>query len=135
MALVLYDVTKRSTFNNVAAWLKDLKEFGAESTSVMIVGSKADEEGIREVSHDEGMALATANGFMFTETSAVSGLNVELAFVTPAKLVMERVTQGYYDLSSDVSNTQSIGVKAAGDLVTRLSTEYVEPVPKKKCKC
>jgi GTPase KRas len=46
----------------------------------MLVGNKADRSTEREISIAEGRALATDLGCLFTETSAKTCSNVELAF-------------------------------------------------------
>jgi small GTP-binding protein len=137
VALIVYDVTKRSTFDNMRSWIREIKEFGTCDTVLMVVGNKADEEGVREVATEEGMQMANEFGLKFTETSAVSGLGVELAFSAPAATVMERVSAGYYDLTNDVSTKQSTGIKkASAESSTRLESVYeFPPRVNSKCRC
>jgi GTPase SAR1 family protein len=136
--LVVYDVTKRSTFDNIRSWMKEIKEFGTSDAVLMVVGNKADEEGVREVTAEEGQQLAQELGFNFAETSAVSGLNVELAFTSPAATVMERVSAGYYDLTNEVSNRQFAGIKqASAESSTKVVSGFYELPPpiRSKCRC
>mmetsp|Transcript_28066 Transcript_28066/g.50271 ORF Transcript_28066/g.50271 Transcript_28066/m.50271 type:complete len:213 (+) Transcript_28066:793-1431(+) len=130
-ALVMYDITKRQTFDNIKAWLNELSEFGSQTTTSIVIGSKADDEENREVSYTEGKHLAEQHGLAFIETSAVTGLNIDNAFTVPAKQIMDKVEQGFYDLSSDTT-----GIRAAGNLSSSLSTEtFVPDLKKKKCAC
>ena len=41
-ALVLYDITKRKTFENLDKWIKELKENADPDVIVMLVGNKVD---------------------------------------------------------------------------------------------
>ncbi|KAL0476543.1 Ras-related protein Rab [Acrasis kona] len=79
-ALVVYDVTKRSTFENVKRWLKDVKEHADENVVAIIVGNKIDLAQARIVSTEEGKELAERQGVAFIETSALSATNIEEAF-------------------------------------------------------
>ena len=40
--LIVYDITKRSTFDNISTWLKDLKELADEKCIIALVGNKLD---------------------------------------------------------------------------------------------
>eukprot|EP00042_Codosiga_hollandica_P054734 m.748121 g.748121 ORF g.748121 m.748121 type:complete len:192 (+) comp58970_c1_seq18:463-1038(+) len=63
----------------VSTWLQLVRET-APSPPILLAGNKTDEDSRRVVSTDEGRAFAAANGFMFVETSALTGANVEAAF-------------------------------------------------------
>ena len=56
----------------------------------------------REVSFAEGQAFARKNNIMFFETSAKTALNVEEAFLSNAKHILENIEKGEYDLSNEV---------------------------------
>ena len=57
-ALLVYDITKRETFTNVARWLRELRLFREESVVVVLVGNKCDLEAQREVPKEEGGSFA-----------------------------------------------------------------------------
>ncbi len=78
-AFVMYDITRRQTFQNVTHWHKDLKE-SLEDVPVVLIGNKIDLEGQREVSTEEGRALAQELKASFIETSAKTGENVKDTF-------------------------------------------------------
>ena len=40
--MLVYDVTKRITFDNIRAWLKDTHDYGNENIVLILVGNKAD---------------------------------------------------------------------------------------------
>eukprot|EP00871_Galdieria_phlegrea_P001647 jgi/Galph1/2483/GphlegSOOS_G1141.1 len=80
-ALLVYDITKRSTLDNVERWLKELRDHVDTQIVVMLVGNKCDLRHLREVSVEEGKRMAEKEGMLFLETSALDSTNVEEAFV------------------------------------------------------
>ncbi len=48
-ALVVYDITKPNSFQNVEKWLKELRDHGAEDMILMLIGNKSDLEKDRQV--------------------------------------------------------------------------------------
>ncbi|XP_068610452.1 ras-related protein Rab-26-like [Brachionichthys hirsutus] len=83
--LLLYDVTNKASFDNIRAWLTEIHEYAQQDVVVMLLGNKADSTHDRVVRREEGENLAKEFGVPFMETSARSGLNVELAFTAVAK--------------------------------------------------
>ncbi|XP_043699280.1 ras-related protein RABA6a-like [Telopea speciosissima] len=80
-ALLVYDITRRSTFDNLAKWLREIREFGDSDMVILMVGNKTDLGHAREISEEEGQRLAEKEGLCFMETSALENLNVEEAFL------------------------------------------------------
>ncbi|CAF1699713.1 hypothetical protein Bca4012_001780 [Brassica carinata] len=79
-ALVVYDISRRSTFESVARWLDELKTHSDTTVARMLVGNKCDLDNMRAVSVEEGKALAETQGLFFMETSALDSTNVKTAF-------------------------------------------------------
>uniref|UniRef100_A0A3P8WVX0 small monomeric GTPase n=1 Tax=Cynoglossus semilaevis TaxID=244447 RepID=A0A3P8WVX0_CYNSE len=73
--LLLYDVTNKASFDNIRAWLTEIHEYAQQNVVVMLLGNK-----VRQLEF----------GVPFMETSAKSGLNVELAFTAVAKELKHR---------------------------------------------
>uniref|UniRef100_A0A4W4E0G9 small monomeric GTPase n=1 Tax=Electrophorus electricus TaxID=8005 RepID=A0A4W4E0G9_ELEEL len=88
--LLLYDVTNKASFDNIQAWLTEIHEFAKEDVVLILLGNKADATHERVVKREEGEKLAKEFGVPFIETSAKSGLNVELAFTAVAKELKHR---------------------------------------------
>ncbi|XP_069012239.1 ras-related protein Rab-26 [Embiotoca jacksoni] len=88
--LLLYDVTNKASFDNIRAWLTEIHEYAQQDVVVMLLGNKADSTHDRAVKREEGEKLAKEFGVPFMETSARSGLNVELAFTAAAKELKHR---------------------------------------------
>lgn len=57
-ALVVYDVTRRETFNNVVTWLEEARNNGNQQMTMILVGNKSDMHQLRQVTEEEGRALA-----------------------------------------------------------------------------
>ncbi|XP_037543103.1 ras-related protein Rab-17-like [Nematolebias whitei] len=73
-ALVVYDICKRETFLRARLWIRELqKHYVPGSTVLWLVGNKADLDQDRQVSAQEGQNVAEEDGLSFTETSALSG--------------------------------------------------------------
>ncbi|KAL9662738.1 hypothetical protein QQ045_027572 [Rhodiola kirilowii] len=79
-ALVVFDITRRSTFESVKRWLDELSTHSDIKIATMLVGNKCDLNNIREVSIEEGKELAEEEGLFFMETSALDSTNVTAAF-------------------------------------------------------
>ncbi|MBA0873502.1 hypothetical protein Goshw_002991 [Gossypium schwendimanii] len=79
-ALLVYDVTRHVTFENVERWLKELRGHTDSNIVIMLVGNKADLRHLRAVSTDDAKAFAERENTFFMETSALESMNVENAF-------------------------------------------------------
>lgn len=69
---MVYDITRRSTYNHLNSWLADTKNLINPSTVIFLIGNKADMEESREVTFDEANEFANANGLLFMECSAAT---------------------------------------------------------------
>ncbi|XP_067673032.1 ras-related protein Rab-26-like isoform X5 [Haliotis asinina] len=83
--LLLYDVTNKASFDNIRAWLAEINEYAQEDVVIMLLGNKADIAGERVIRREDGERLAKEYGVAFMETSAKTGMNVELAFMAVAR--------------------------------------------------
>jgi Ras-related protein Rab-11A len=79
-ALLVYDITKHVTYENVERWLKELRDHADSNIVIMLVGNKSDLKHLRGVSTDDAQAFAEKEGLSFIETSALESTNVEKAF-------------------------------------------------------
>ncbi|CAI0440141.1 unnamed protein product [Linum tenue] len=84
-ALVVYDISRRQTFESIGRWLNELHTHSDMNVVTILVGNKSDLKEAREVTTAEGKALAEAQGLFFMETSALDSSNVTAAFETVVK--------------------------------------------------
>jgi small GTP-binding protein len=87
-ALLVYDISKHTTFESVEKWLKELRDHADPSIVIMLVGNKSDLRHLRNVPTEEAKQFAQRHSLSFIETSALSNTNVESAFQT--------ILQGFY---------------------------------------
>jgi len=99
-ALVVYDISRRTTFDSVSRWLQELNTHSDTTVAKMLVGNKSDLGNIRDVSVEEGKNLAEAEGLFFMETSALDSTNVKTAF----EIVIKEI---YNNVSRKVLNSDS----------------------------
>lgn len=79
-ALLVYDIAKHLTYENVERWLRELRDHADQNIVIMLVGNKSDLRHLRAVSMDDAKTFAERNGLSFIETSALDSTNVETAF-------------------------------------------------------
>lgn len=79
-ALLVYDISKHVTFENVERWLKELRDHAEQNIVIMLVGNKSDLRHKRAVTTEDAMAFAEANNLAFIETSALDSTGVDEAF-------------------------------------------------------
>ncbi|XP_031119981.1 ras-related protein Rab11B-like [Ipomoea triloba] len=92
-ALVVYDVTRHATFENVEGWLKELRDQSDQNIFIMLVGNKADLHHLRAISTEDAKAFAEKEGIFFMETSALESLNVENAFTELLTQILRKVVE------------------------------------------
>uniref|UniRef100_H3BLG3 small monomeric GTPase n=1 Tax=Mus musculus TaxID=10090 RepID=H3BLG3_MOUSE len=88
--LLLYDITNKDSFDNIQAWLTEIQEYAQQDVVLMLLGNKVDSTQDRVVKREDGEKLAKEYGLPFMETSARTGLNVDLAFTAIAKELKQR---------------------------------------------
>jgi len=113
-ALLVYDITRRATYNHLTSWLTDARNLTNPNTVIMMIGNKKDSEDQRDVSYEEASNFAKENGLIFLETSAKTGENVEEAFLKTAKLIFQSVQDGSVDVSTDAGITKKTPVPPSG---------------------
>ncbi|PPS17963.1 hypothetical protein GOBAR_AA02592 [Gossypium barbadense] len=65
-ALLVYDITRRETFNHLASWLEDARQHANPNMTIMLIGNKSDLSHRRAVSKEEGEQFAKENGPFFS---------------------------------------------------------------------
>ena len=109
-ALIVYDITRRQSFENLINWIEDCKNSSPKTVFMVLIGNKCDLEKNREVSEEEGREFAEKYGMLFFETSAKTGKNVEEVFKESTKIIAQKIKENYYDLEN-----QSCGIKKGNE--------------------
>ena len=86
----MYDVTDQDSFNNVKTWLHEIDRYANENVEKLLVGNKADLTAKKVVSYETAKEFADSLGIEFVETSAKNSTNVETAFMTMAREIMQK---------------------------------------------
>jgi GTPase KRas protein len=85
--MLVYSIASRATFDRLEVFHPSVQKKG--DPVFMLVGNKLDKAFEREVSKDEGAALARQFGCEFIETSAKTAQNVERAFTNFVRAVRQ----------------------------------------------
>jgi len=96
--LLVFDLKARSTFDEVSAWLKDIRSLCEPDVCVMLIGNKSDLASSRQVTLAEAEDFARLNNIKYMETSALSGSNIKEAF---------------YKVASDIHRKKKVSSTAA----------------------
>ncbi|PSR86315.1 Ras-related protein like [Actinidia chinensis var. chinensis] len=113
-ALIVYDISRRTTFDSVKRWLEELNTHCDTTVARMLVGNKCDLENIRDVSIDDGKSVAEEEGLFFIETSALDSTNVIASF----EIVIREI---YNNISRKVLNSDSYKAELSVNRVSLVS--------------
>ncbi|THF99815.1 hypothetical protein TEA_028007 [Camellia sinensis var. sinensis] len=102
-ALLVYDITRRETFNHLASWLEDARQHANANMTIMLIGNKSDLAHRRAVSTEEGEQFAKEHGLIFMEASAKTAQNVEEAFISTAATIYKKIQDGVFDISNELN--------------------------------
>ncbi|KAI3898040.1 hypothetical protein MKW92_011553 [Papaver armeniacum] len=101
-ALLVYDITRRETFNHLASWLEDVRQHTDANMTIMLIGNKCDLARRRAVSTEEGEQFAKEHGLIFMEVSAKTAQNVGEAFISTATTIYKKIQEGVFDISNQL---------------------------------
>lgn len=132
-AIIVFDLTKRNTFNGVQNWIKELKTHGNEETEIIILGNKSDLSNEREIS-EEDIKSEIKNKYKYFEVSAKSGNNISLAFDELKKLIMHNLKNKDNNLINNIpelkkrklSKKEKKEAKSLDDIDRNLKTKDVK---------
>ena len=109
-AVLVFDVTKKETFELIWTWLADIKENNKMDIGKILLGNKADLESEREVSKEEGENLAGQLHCKYYETSAKTGQNIIDALDEIAKITYSQWEKTHENRHSiRISSAASVG--------------------------
>jgi len=85
--ILVYSIASRATFERLEVFRQAMLKVKRHRPVFMLVGNKCDKQYEREVSREEGAAMARDFGCRFLETSAKTAQNVEKLFTDLVRLL------------------------------------------------
>ena len=99
--VLAYDVCNMDSFKHIPVWLQEAKRhIEPHQATFILVGCKTDLAvgNNREVTTEQGQALADYHNIPFMETSAKLGINVEEAFTVISEDIYNKLDRGEYQV-------------------------------------
>ena len=86
LAIIAYAIDNENSYNNIEAWLNEIKSQANPETKVFLIGNKVDLGNARKVQTETARQFSKDHGFhYFIETSAKTGFNAQNVFIQAAK--------------------------------------------------
>lgn len=123
VAVVVYDITNRASFQNTSKWVDDVRAERGNDVIIVLVGNKTDLNDKRQVTTEEAEKRAQEFNVMFIETSAKAGHNVKTLF--------KKIAQALPGMDKDA---QQDGTTAANKTID-VSTQNQQSEESSGCKC
>jgi GTPase SAR1 family protein len=155
MIFIVYDISDRNSFKNIAVWISFIKSVNKDSSILVLVGNKTDLK--REISQNEAKELAKKENMIFFEVSAKNGDNIENMFYScitelpffsqldiedKPKFIQEliknnknRNSSSLLDDFGQMDAKSNLGLKQNGKNKKNLEEKIIEEKIKKKCYC
>jgi Ras-related protein Rab-2A len=94
--LLVFDVTKRESFEHLSGFLSDATRYNNTRASIIVVSTKCDRDDLREVTEEEAKRFVTQHNLAgYVETSAKTDVKVEECFEATARHVVDRIRSGH----------------------------------------
>ena len=122
--ILVYDITKKDTFDLIQGWIVDINENNKENIGKVLLGNKLDLVGQREVLKDDAQGLANKLGCKLFEVSAKTGENINEALDEIA-----RASYDYYKKYKELEKRNPIRISSNSQNTNNNNEEN----DKKKC--
>ena len=130
LAIMVYSITNKESFEHVDIWLKELKSHSNPDAKVFLVGNKNDLEENRQITTQEAKEFANQLGFnYFCESSAKTGFNARKVFIRAAKILYDD-----YQMYREKNQIDQSSTSFRQSFVS-ISDEDKESIRKKQCGC
>jgi Ras-related protein Rab-11A len=135
--MLVYDITKRPSFDHVARWVEELRAHADNSIVITLIGNKADLVDQRAVPTEDAIEFAENQGLFFSETSALSGDNVDTAFFRLLEEIYGVVSKKTLERGTAKSNGgDAAGLKGSKiDIISGAELEISEMKKLSTCSC
>jgi Ras-related protein Rab-2A len=101
LAIIIYSVTNKNSFQHVENWIKELKINSDKNIKTILVGNKCDLVKERKISYEEGENLKKKHKLdYFMEASAKTGNNAKNILIEAAKILYK----GYSEIKTNEEN-------------------------------
>ena len=104
-AMIVYDVTSKSTFDNVDKWCNELRMKGSSNINIIMIGNKTDLKDNIVINSDESQEKGKFLQIPVMETSAFDSTNVKEAFY----LLIQEMYLSF--INKDKNNAKSDNIK------------------------
>ena len=88
---IVYDITDEQSFNNVLKWCQEIDRYSTCKVIKILIGNKIDLKSKQVISSKQIKKLADSMNIEFFETSAKTGVNVDIIFTTLCKLIENNI--------------------------------------------
>ncbi|XP_051130202.1 ras-related protein RABB1c-like [Andrographis paniculata] len=102
-ALLVFDITRRKTFDDLTSWLEDARRDASPYMTIMLVGNKSDLADRRVVSVEEAEQFAKEHGLIYIEASAKTAHNIDKAFVKTTSTIYKKIQDGIFDVCNETN--------------------------------
>jgi len=82
--VLIYDVTNKASLQDIRYWMGNIHQHANQSVQKLLVGNKIDASELRQVTTEEGAAMAAEFKIPFLEASAKDGVRVDDMFTSIA---------------------------------------------------
>lgn len=135
-AMIVYDITNQTSFDNVGMWLQELKAHVHPTTILFLIGNKSDLDHMRVVKKETADRFARENNMVFFETSALDMINIDRAFDALVRRMLEAaMAAGGNDINKPKPKTGAPGGSAAAVDLTKPVSKQPNSSSQKQCKC
>jgi small GTP-binding protein len=103
-ALIVYDISRIETYNNVDKWITELKEKVEGSFKLLLIGNKSDLKEERKMSIETALHKARQLNVPLMETSAFDSTNIKKAFETILKEMYKDFKKEKFNYKKEKTN-------------------------------
>ena len=111
--MLVYDITRKESFNNIPIWIKDLTNVKFEEVIFVLIGNKIDLNDKREVNKEEGEKYSEENNMIFEEVSAKTGENFPELFYN--KIFQQIALKFKPGVQGTINDIQEMKIKIGDD--------------------